>query len=337
MIFTKSRHREIIDRYLPVLLHGLGWVAYVLAVYNGNSAKYNFIEFSTHYGPKFIFQALIFYINYLYLIPAALAKLKILRYISLNIALVLLLGVCLATAHYPNTNLNRFPFVKNVWIDSLNITWFLILSILIRFSTDWFRQKQLEKDRENQQLKSELDFLKAQVNPHFFFNSLNNLYALSLKQAPETPETILRISRIMRYLLYETNVKEVPLAHEAEMIATYVSLQQLKNKSGENTGMKVIGDLESIQIEPLLLLPLIENIFKHGTEPINIELQASPLIIQLKTTNKIRNSNEKIVGGIGLANLKRRLVLLYPNTHQLELQENDDNFTATLTLNLQPR
>jgi two-component system LytT family sensor kinase len=337
MIFSKSRHRGIIDLYLPVLLHGLGWVAYMLAVYNGNSAGHNFFEFSTHYGPKFIFQAMIFYINYLYLIPVALAKLKILRYISLNMALVLLLGVCLATVHYPNTNLNQFPFLKNVWIDSLNITWFLTLSILIRFSTDWFRQKQLEKERENQQLKSELDFLKAQVNPHFFFNSLNNLYALSLKQAPETPETILRISRIMRYLLYETDVKEVPLAHEAEMIATYVSLQQLKNKSGENISMEIIGDLGSIQVEPLLLLPIIENIFKHGIEPINIELQVSPLIIQLKTINKIRNSNEKIAGGIGLANLKRRLTLLYPNAHQLELQKNDDNFTATLILNLQSR
>jgi two-component system LytT family sensor kinase len=252
-------------------------------------------------------------------------------------ALVLLLGVCLATVHYPGTNLNQFPFLKNIWIDSLNITWFLILSILIRFSADWFRQKELEKDSENQQLKSELDFLKAQVNPHFFFNSLNNLYALSLKQAPETPETILRISRIMRYLLYETNVKEVPLALEAEMIATYVSLQQLKNKSGENISMEIIGDLGSIQIEPLLLLPIIENIFKHGSEPINITLHVSSPIVQLKTTNKIRNNNEKIAGGIGLTNLKRRLALLYPDTHQLELQENDDNFTAILTLNLQSR
>jgi two-component system LytT family sensor kinase len=337
MIFNKSRHREIIDRYLPVLLHGLGWIAYMLAVYNGNSVGHNFIEFSTHYGPKFILQALIFYSNYLYLIPTALAKLKVLRYIFLNMALVLLFGVCLTSAHYPNTNLNQFPFLKYVWIDCLNITWFLILSILIRFSTDWFRQKQLEKERENQQLKTELDFLKAQVNPHFFFNSLNNLYALSLRQAPETPETILRISRIMRYLLYETNVKEVPLAHEAEMIATYISLQQLKNKSGENIGMEIIGDLGSVQIEPLLLLPIIENVFKHGAEPINIELQVSPLVIQLRTINKIRRSNEKNAGGIGIANLKRRLTLLYPYSHQLELQENDDNFTATLTLNLQPR
>jgi len=192
----------------------------------------------------------------------------------------------------------------------------------------------LEKEKENQQLKTELDFLKAQVNPHFFFNSLNNLYALALKQAPETPETVLKISGIMRYMLYETDVAQVPLRQEVDMINTYISLQQLKTKSAGYLPIMVTGDIVNLQIEPLLLLPLVENVFKHGTMPLHIVLQVSPVSIQLITSNQIRKETKATPGGIGLSNLKRRLSLLYANAHQLELQEKDGIFTATLILNL---
>ncbi|MBB6128329.1 sensor histidine kinase [Mucilaginibacter lappiensis] len=334
MLFHQSKYRGIIDHYLPLLLHGLAWVAYVSAVYNGNAAGRSFLEFFTRYGPKFVFQGIIFYGNYLYLIPAALARLKIGRYIALNIVLVVVFAVVLSGTRYLHAASGQFSFLQSVWINSLNMTWFLVLSILIRFSTDWFRQKQLEKEKENQQLKTELDFLKAQVNPHFFFNSLNNLYALALKQAPETPETILKISGIMRYMLYETDVAQVPLRQEVDMINTYISLQQLKTKSGHFAPIDVTGEMDAIQIEPLLLLPLIENVFKHGTIPLHIGLKVNHDSIQLTTSNQIRKEAKATPGGIGLSNLKRRLSLLYPDAHRLELRENDGTFTATLILNL---
>ncbi|MCR8561984.1 histidine kinase [Mucilaginibacter sp. BJC16-A38] len=334
MLFHQSKYRGVIDRYLPLLLHGLAWIAYASAVYNGNAAGRSFFEFLTRYGPKFIFQAIIFYSNYLYLIPAALARLRIGRFISFNIVLVGVFAVVLSGVRYLQTASGQFSFLQSIWINCLNITWFLVLAILIRFSTDWFRQKQLEKEKENQQLKTELDFLKAQVNPHFFFNSLNNLYALALKQAPETPETILKISGIMRYMLYETDVAQVPLRQEVDMINTYISLQQLKTKSAGYPPIIVTGDIGNLQIEPLLLLPLIENVFKHGTMPLTILLQVSSVTIQLTTSNQMRKETNAIAGGIGLSNLKRRLSLLYPGAHQLKLQEKDGIFTATLILNL---
>lgn len=334
MLFHQSKYQGIIDRYLPLLLHGLAWVAYMSAVYNGNAAGRSFLEFLSRYGPKFVFQAIIFYSNYLYLAPAALATLKIGRYISLNLVLVVLFAVVLSGTRYPHAASGQFSFPQSVWINGLNITWFLIMAILIRFSTDWFRQKRLEKEKENQQLKTELDFLKAQVNPHFFFNSLNNLYALALKQAPETPETILKIAGIMRYMLYETDVAQVPLGQEVDMINNYISLQQLKTKSVGYPPIVVTGDISNLQIEPLLLLPLVENVFKHGTLPLTITLQVSSFSIQLTTCNQMRKEINTTPGGIGLTNLKRRLSLLYPDAHQLELQEKDGTFTATLILNL---
>ncbi|MCR8556966.1 histidine kinase [Mucilaginibacter sp. BJC16-A38] len=334
MLFHQSKYRGVIDRYLPLLLHGLGWLAYVFAVYNGNAAGRSFVELLTRYGPKFILQAIIFYSNYLYLIPAALASLRIRRFISFNIVLVAVFAAVLSGVRYLQAASGQFSFLQSIWINCLNITWFLVLAILIRFSTDWFRQKQLEKEKENQQLKTELNFLKAQVNPHFFFNSLNNLYALALKQAPETPEIILKISGIMRYMLYETDASQVPLRQEVDMINTYISLQQLKSKSAGYPSIVVTGDMGNLQIEPLLLLPLVENVFKHGTLPFTIVLQVSPVSIQLTTSNQMRKEANATPGGIGLSNLKRRLSLLYADAHRLELRENDNTFTATLILNL---
>ena len=322
MIFNRFNYRKTVDRYLPLLLHSLGWIAYVFAVYNGNWIKSDFTKFVIRYGPKFLFQAGIFYINYLYLIQVTLAKLKVLRYLFFNCVLLLLFALCLSgLAH------------QLVWITFLNISWFLVLSILIRFSTDWFLHKQLEKEKENQQLKTELDFLKGQVNPHFFFNSLNNLYALALKQAPETPDTILKISGIMRYMLYETDTARVPVKQEVEMINTYISLQQLKTKSEHYAPIKVVGEIDTLEIEPLLLLPLIENVFKHGTAPLEIILTVTQGRVWLTTSNKINVDLKSTAGGIGLANLRRRLALLYPGRHSLELRENDGTFTATLATN----
>ncbi|WP_299358739.1 sensor histidine kinase [Mucilaginibacter sp.] len=304
------------------MLHSIAWLVYFAAVYNGNFEKNDLNKFIVRYSPKFLFQAAVFYINYLYLIQETLAKLKVLKYLFFNCLLVFLFALCLSgLAH------------QLLWITFLNISWFLVLSILIRFSTDWFLHKQLEKEKENQHLKTELDFLKGQVNPHFFFNSLNNLYALSLKQAPETPETILKISGIMRYMLYETDAARVPIKQEVDMINTYISLQQLKTKTEHYAPIKVVGEIDTLQIEPLLLLPLIENVFKHGAVPIEITLTVTEGHVRLTTSNKINEDILTTTGGIGLINLKRRLALLYPDRHSLKLQKNDGTFTATLAIN----
>ncbi|MDB5004924.1 MAG: Histidine kinase [Mucilaginibacter sp.] len=321
-MFNRSNYRQIIDRYLPAMLHSIAWLVYFAAVYNGNFEKNDLNKFIVRYSPKFLFQAAVFYINYLYLIQETLAKLKVLKYLFFNCLLVFLFALCLSgLAH------------QLLWITFLNISWFLVLSILIRFSTDWFLHKQLEKEKENQHLKTELDFLKGQVNPHFFFNSLNNLYALSLKQAPETPETILKISGIMRYMLYETDAARVPIKQEVDMINTYISLQQLKTKTEHYAPIKVVGEIDTLQIEPLLLLPLIENVFKHGAVPIEITLTVTEGHVRLTTSNKINEDILTTTGGIGLINLKRRLALLYPDRHSLKLQKNDGTFTATLAIN----
>jgi len=155
MLFHQSKYRGVIDRCLPLLLHGLAWIAYAVAVYNGNAAGRSFFEFLTRYGPKFIFQAIIFYGNYLYLVPAALARLRIGRFISFNLVLVVVSAVVLSGIRYPQAASIRFSFLQSVWINSLNMTWFLVLALLIRFSADcsgksnWKKKKKTSSSKQN--------------------------------------------------------------------------------------------------------------------------------------------------------------------------------------------
>lgn len=154
--------------------------------------------------------------------------------------------------------------------------------------------------------------MKAQINPHFLFNSLNNLYALSLRQAAETPDVILRISEMMHYLLYETNAEMVPLEKEIEMIRAYVAMHEMRGKSGEGIQFGTPGNLQAVMIQPLLLLPLVENVFKHGPSPIAIEVSLAGNVLRIYTENKLRAAGPELSGGVGIANLRRRLALLYP-------------------------
>ncbi|HEY1022934.1 MAG TPA: sensor histidine kinase, partial [Flavisolibacter sp.] len=209
---------------------------------------------------------------------------------------------------------------------------FALFGLVVRLSVDWYRKLRKEKEKENEYLKSELAVLKAQINPHFLFNSLNNLYALSLRQAPETPAVILRIAEMMRYLLYETNAEMVPLEKEVSMIRTYVAMHEMRSKSGEGICFESSGQLQSVMIPPLLLLPLIENVFKHGSSPIVIALRLNDQVLSVYTSNKLRAAGPEISGGLGIANLRRRLALLYPGAHELSSQQVQDIFTADLTI-----
>jgi two-component system, LytTR family, sensor kinase len=189
--------------------------------------------------------------------------------------------------------------------------------------------------------QAELNYLKAQTNPHFLFNTLNNIYALSREKSDLAPESILRLSKILRYMLYETSGQYIAIEQELKVISDYIALEQLRYD--ESLRVNFNYDVEDMRqaLPPLLLIPLVENAFKHGTS----ETRGRPFVdIHLTIKNRqlafvVKNSSESPPGelsvkeNIGLSNLRRQLELLYTD-YNLSLQQSDSQFTATLHINL---
>jgi len=194
---------------------------------------------------------------------------------------------------------------------------------------------------ETEKLKLELNHLKSQVRPHFFFNTLNNMYSLSVLNSPKTPQMITDLSGIMRYVLYETGNEKVTLEEEVNFIKSYINLENLRHNQSDIIDFSVQGDIKGIMIEPLLFLPLIENTFKHSLHK-NIPDKWVKLVLSVdedelifQTTNpvsQVSKINDKLQGGIGLMNVKQRLKLLYPGKHDLIIHDEADNFTVTLVI-----
>ncbi len=194
---------------------------------------------------------------------------------------------------------------------------------------------------ETEKLKLELNQLKSQVHPHFFFNTINNIYSLSVQNSPKTPLIIKDLSAIMRYMLYDTGREKVLLQQEIDFIHSYISLENLRHTQTDIITFAIQGDTGGIEIEPLLFLPLIENTFKHALQEdiaekwvkLVLMIDGDELIFQ--TTNpKVSppHVDDKICGGIGLQNVRKRLCLLYPGTHELHVDDEGGVFTANLMI-----
>ncbi|MXV52896.1 tetratricopeptide repeat protein [Pedobacter sp. HMF7647] len=191
----------------------------------------------------------------------------------------------------------------------------------------------------------QLSLLKAQIHPHFLFNTLNNLYALSLSKSDESPAVIMGLSKILRYMLYECNAPKVSLQKEIDIIEQYISLEKIRYHNRLEVNMDINGDLESQQITPLLILPLVENAFKHGISKlvdngwikIETQLKQSKLIFKI-SNNKLAEAEFKEkqsrFGNIGLLNIKRRLKILYRGRHQLRIIDEDELFMVIMKISL---
>ena len=192
----------------------------------------------------------------------------------------------------------------------------------------------------NQKLTLELDQLKAQVQPHFFFNTLNNMYALSIQNSPRTPQMITDLSAIMRYVLYDARPEKVSLEQEITFIRSFIHLENLRHNQEDLIEFLVQGDINNVQIEPLIFLPLIENSFKHVLHrdtPVKwvrliLTVDDKELVFQTTNAKSIGSNEDRPMGGIGLTNVRTRLKLLYPDRHELVIHDEADSFTVTLTI-----
>ena len=215
----------------------------------------------------------------------------------------------------------------------------IALSIPVILVIQWFNQNSEINVLEREKAQTELNLLKQQINPHFFFNTLNNLYALSLAKSDATPEVVLQLSELMRYVIYKGKNNRVAISEEVKYLEDYIQLQQIRlNKTLDLSFEKKISN-QNLMIPPLLLIILIENAFKHGIEPaenasfLHIELTSDQQFIIFECVNSyepVLESSE----GIGLSNLKRRLELTYPNQYQLDIDQTKDTFKARLKIEI---
>ncbi|WP_162277686.1 sensor histidine kinase [Chitinophaga rupis] len=288
-----------------------------------------------------------FYINYKWLHPRLLAKKRYAAWL-LSVALLVIIVIALRYLVEEVLFLRLFGF-RNYFQE---LTWtfyfkdnylrfgvWVILASVVRFIENWYHLQRQQRELEKQHFTAEISFLKSQINPHFLFNTLNSIYSLSYQQSEKAPAAILKLSEIMRYMLYDTEDKLVPLEKELQYLDNFVALQKMRFKETIYADLLVEGNTQHQQIAPLLLIAFVENAFKHGelhdaADPVLIQVTLEPEQLQLYVQNRINAQGKDQTGGIGITNIKRRLELLYPGRHTLTVNNNGTHYICELKLKL---
>ena len=214
----------------------------------------------------------------------------------------------------------------------------------IRLVKVWYLKQEAYQQIDREKLQAELQLLKSQIHPHFLFNTLNNLYSLTLQKSDHSPTIVVKLSELLRYMLYDCNAPEVLLTKEIEFIRNYIGLEQLRYGERLDMSINISGDCEHKLIAPLLLIPFLENAFKHGTSEqleqawMHVELSVQDTTLTFKVINSREASEHDTtyVGGIGLQNVRKRLQLLYADRHELRIIAKEETFMIVLTLALVP-
>lgn len=214
-----------------------------------------------------------------------------------------------------------------------------IYAVLIRFMIHAFEVQKLRNELINQKQAGELALLRSQVNPHFLFNTLNNIYSLVYQKSDEAPEAVMKFSSIMRYVLYDAAAESVSLGAEVEYLRSYIELQQLRYKQPGLVDLAIEGNVSGFRIAPMMLIPIVENAFKHGSmnrsPAICIRLHAGAGQLRFEVINYFRknqNPSGNRLAGTGLANLRRRLELSCRGGYHLDVREEDDRFIVDLLI-----
>lgn len=331
-----------------IFLHTIVWaiiLALFLTLAGNGKITYQNVVMIVYFG---LINIIIFYTNYLLILPRFFNTKKYFWF-GVSLAVLIIASAFIKyglASFYRDFVLMRGPEKQypitflNFFIGALFVSWFFIfLSTALKFMADWFINEKVRTKLENEKLTSELAFLKSQLNPHFLFNSLNNIYSLSYQKSDKTPEAILKLSEMMRYMLYESNDNSVLLSKEITYLQNYIDLQKLRFKNGAFVNMNIEGDADGKLIMPMVLVSFVENAFKHGVasdeqNPITIRMKIGPQKLYFKVSNKTGNLNKDETGGVGLVNVKRRLDLLCKGRYSLQIQQKPTQYTCELYLDL---
>lgn len=243
----------------------------------------------------------------------------------------------------------NMPFIHPKII--IEFVWLYLVvgfSVMLYFMKAWYEQQRISEMLKKDKVVAQLELLKSQVHPHFIFNTLNNIYALSLQQDPKTPDLIHRLSALLSYMLYDSKDTYIPVSKEIEYLYNYIELQKIRYSDRLDISVNIFGPLDNFSITPLLLLPLLENSFKHGISNeaekgwIRIDLSRSDdwLVVKMENSlgtetngeSPLTRHNGSVSSGIGLANVRRRLEILYPGRHEFRTLSDPSSYLAILKI-----
>lgn len=271
------------------------------------------------------------------------------KYFYLFLSLLVLIGMFILLRYCLEQKLLYYLFNIRNYAANVNVSYYaldniyyavvyIVLGTLVFLLEHQLNLQKNEASLKQESIKAELAFLRSQVSPHFLFNSLNNIYSLSYRKSDKAPDAILKLSELTRYMLYE-QLDFIPLEKEWDYIQNFISLQQLRYESALNIDIDFNNSNQKAQIAPYLLIPFVENAFKHGkvqddSFPLKISLESNEKQISFEVKNRISSQQKDKDGGIGLENVRRRLALLYPGKHQLLINKDADSFDICLKINL---
>jgi sensor histidine kinase YesM len=284
-----------------------------------------------------------FYISYFF-VTNLLLKRKTLLFIVVFIIFVAVYSFIIISIYHPL--IYKLIVIKNVipyawWYLSMFSYNFVyaLWGTMFRFTIDWFKTKQKQKELEKQNISSELALLRSQINPHFLFNTLNNINSFVEREPEKASYGIVKLSEIMRYMLNQANTDKIPLDYEINYIKSYIDLQKLRVKDANYVSFAVHGATSDINIPPMLLMPFVENAFKHGKKHdvspgIIIDLKIDNANLEFEVSNYImpKYENAETEGGFGLKNILRRLELIYNDSYKLDIKNDNEMFVITLKI-----
>lgn len=292
-----------------------------------------------------LFVVIIVYINYSFLLPRFLRDRNFLKYIlSFSFFFCLCIGtyIFIKRTETEGTRIyEMFSSTRFLVHYSLTVLFIVAFISMFRFVEEWFGIEARKREIENEYLNTELRFLKEQINPHFLFNTLNNLYYLATIQSARTPEVIEKLSQMMRYMLYDSNRPKVRLEQEIEYMQNFIQLEKMRIDKPIPITFEVTGPTASIEIVPLILNTFLENAFKHGLNNhstdgfIRVKIHSEGEFLTFMVENsKPENPDVKEKSGIGFRNVMRRLELSYPEKYTLNISEDRSRYRVVLNLNV---
>lgn len=287
----------------------------------------------------------IIYLNVFYLIGKYYKTKKYVTYF-------VILGLLVTLYVYSATRMNMYISAIMNYNEAISgtIFWYFfdicrycVVAFLLFSLQEKFDQKKQMDQIKVEKLNTEINYLRAQINPHFLFNTLNNLYALALERSDKTPEIIIKLSRMMDFMLYELDGTKVPLSKDVENLENYIDMERIRQGNNAVIVFRKEGNISDQKIEPLLMLPLVENAFKHGVNQLiegsylEIILESFPMEIRFSVKNNYKgyaDHNKQVHSSLGLSNLQRRLDLFYPGKHKLKVYDDNRNYHVNLTVSL---
>lgn len=334
-----------------LLWHTVFWIVYM--------AIFTFVEggYQNNFDEAFALEAsylpsrlMLVYFNYFFLLPRFLLKRKIEKYIGFTLITIVIATAIQRLLGFYIINPLIFPdWQQGPFFEAFRIAQaamiitspmiFLIgMTVVIRWAGSEKKIEQLAREK----VETELKYLRNQVNPHFFFNTLNNLYGLAQEKSDKTPEVVLKLSELMSYMLYETNKPLIQLSREIDYIRNYISLEEQRYQDRFSCNLSIKGEVRKVKVPPMLVLPFVENAFKHGINKesegawmnIDLKVDQDKLFFNVENSLATQEKTDTKNGGLGIKNVERRLELLYPQAHTLVYGPEVDKYSIALTIDL---